>query len=147
MIWQASFTTALLGGLCIGTSASLLLLFSNRVAGISGMVAGLLTPLRAQVLWRAMFVLGLLLGGLFAWRMWPGQLPILPRPTVFGAVTLLVAGVLVGFGTRLGDGCTSGHGVCGISRGSLRSIVATLTFIACGALAVFGMRVLAGVHG
>ncbi len=147
MIWHASFTTALLGGLCIGTSASLLLLFTNRVAGISGMLAGLVTPLRAQVLWRAMFVLGLLIGGLVARGMWPGQLPLPPRPTLLGSVTLLVAGVLVGFGTRLGDGCTSGHGVCGISRGSLRSIVATVTFIACGALAVFGMRVLAGMSG
>lgn len=123
---------ALQGGAMIGLSASLLLAFTGRVAGISGIVGGLLIPRPGEVAWRLIFVLGLVLGGALAlaWSpsaFTPGEAPI-------GAVIL--GGLLVGFGTRVGNGCTSGHGVCGISRLSPRSLAATLTFISSGAITV-----------
>jgi uncharacterized protein len=125
---------ALLGGILIGLAASAMLLLEGRIAGISGIFAGVLNPVRGETGWKASFVGGLLAGG-FVLRI------VLPGAFDFGIIRpypmLLVAGLLVGFGTRLGNGCTSGHGVCGISRLSPRSIVATITFIASGALTVF----------
>jgi uncharacterized membrane protein YedE/YeeE len=123
-----TYLHSLAGGVLIGLSASGLLLFNGKIAGISGILGGLLTPLsRGDRGWRIGFVGGLLVGGVeLAVRS-----PDLVANTLdrsFGA--LVVAGLLVGFGTRLGGGCTSGHGVCGISRGSKRSIVATVTFMA-----------------
>ncbi|NMO13664.1 YeeE/YedE family protein [Pyxidicoccus fallax] len=136
----SSILPPLLGGALIGLSASFLLLANGRVAGISGVVGSLLAPVRGDVAWRVLFFGGLLAGGmLLAWL----------RPESFaapaslgsgGAALLVVAGLLVGLGSRLGNGCTSGHGVCGISRGSARSIAATLTFMAAGVLTVFLVR-------
>ncbi|PTL82766.1 YeeE/YedE family protein [Vitiosangium sp. GDMCC 1.1324] len=127
----------LLGGALLGLSASLLLLFNGRVAGISGIAGGLLPPTRGELGWRLAFLAGLVAGGLLLRVLWPASLESSARP---GAIGLVVAGLLVGFGTRLGSGCTSGHGVCGLARGATRSLVATLTFMATGALTVFVVR-------
>ncbi len=135
--------SALLGGLLIGTSASIMLLVHGRIAGITGILSGALDPLTAapERVWRLWFLGGLLLGGAILALASPERFVLgIERNTV----ELIVAGALVGWGTRLGSGCTSGHGVCGISRGSRRSIVATLTFIAAGALSVVLRRALLG---
>lgn len=133
-----SFTpgASLAGGLLVGLAAALLILLNGRIAGISGIVGGLLRPQRDDVGWRVAFVLGLLAAPV-AWI----AVAAAPRLHV-GATTpvLVAAGLLVGVGTRLGSGCTSGHGVCGISRGSLRSIAATATFMAAGFAVVFVVR-------
>jgi uncharacterized membrane protein YedE/YeeE len=122
---------SVIGGAMIGLAASLLLLGDGRIAGISGIVSGLLYPVAGDRAWRVLFVAGLLVGGLGLRLLDPALLRVdLDRST--GA--LLTAGLLVGFGTALGNGCTSGHGVCGLSRGSSRSLVATLTFMAMGVL-------------
>lgn len=123
---------ALQGGALIGLSASLLLGLNGRVMGISGIVGGLLSPSAGDVAWRALFIAGLVGGGLVALALMPGAFSA-------GSASLglvLLAGLLVGVGTRIGNGCTSGHGVCGISRFSPRSVAATLTFIGTGALTV-----------
>ena len=134
-------TASLLGGMLIGLSASAMLLANGKIAGISGIVAGLLSPTKHDTLWRLVFVAGLLAGG-FLLRFFS------PRSFEIGIVrsegALALAGLLVGFGTRLGNGCTSGHGVCGISRGSKRSLIATMTFIATGAAAVYIVNHLLG---
>lgn len=127
---------ALLGGLLIGLAAAMLLLTHGRVAGVSGLYGQLFTRDRNGRALAAWFVLGLVGSGVVLGVVWPGAFPVLAsRPT---GVTV-VAGLLVGYGTRLGGGCTSGHGVCGVSRFSVRSIVATCTFIATGALTVFAL--------
>lgn len=132
---------SLLGGALIGLSASLLLLLQGRVAGISGILGGLLSPTPGDTGWRAMFLLGLCGTGAVAAWLWPqALLPGISRSTP----TLIAAGLLVGYGTRLGSGCTSGHGVCGLSRGSPRSLIATLTFMATGIATVFAARHLGG---
>jgi len=128
---------SLIGGILIGVSASAMLLLDGKIVGISGILAGVLEPTRKETSWKACFVAGLLAGGLLLSL-------VLPKAFDFGIVrpwsVLILAGFLVGFGTRLGNGCTSGHGVCGVSRLSVRSIVATLTFIATGAATVFIVR-------
>lgn len=138
----ASFTpvAALTGGLLIGLSASLFVFLNGRIAGISGILGGLLSPARGDRLWRFAFVLGLLLAPLM-WQV-VAQLP----PIVIEAdyPLLILAGLLVGISTRYGSGCTSGHGVCGISRLSPRSLVATLAFMAAGFATVFVVRHLVG---
>lgn len=125
---------SLFGGILIGLSAAAMLLLEGRIAGISGIFAGLLRPVRNETLWKAWFVAGLVAGGLLLRIFLPGAFD-------FGIVrsygVLALAGLLVGFGTRLGNGCTSGHGVCGIGRLSIRSIVATMTFIVSGAVVVY----------
>jgi len=132
------FLIALLGGALIGLSASLLLLFNGRIAGISGIAGGLLSQrTRAEWAWRATFLLGLVGGGFLLRAFWP---QLLGAPVAPGAAWVVAAGLLVGFGTRLGNGCTSGHGVCGVARGARRSIVATMTFMATGAATVFLIR-------
>ena len=134
----SSFTpwASLAGGLLVGLAAALLLLFNGRVAGISGIVGGLVRPARGDVTWRAAFVAGLVVAPL-AWALFAA----LPRLHVQATTpVLLAAGLLVGFGTRLGSGCTSGHGVCGLSRGSPRSLAATLAFMAAGFAVVFVVR-------
>lgn len=123
---------ALAGGALIGVSASLMLAFNGRVTGISGIVGGLVHPSAGDVAWRALFVAGLVAGGIVAAFTLPGAF----TGASTGIGTALVAGLLVGVGTRVGNGCTSGHGVCGVSRFSVRSIAATLTFICTGALVV-----------
>ncbi|MDX2091567.1 MAG: YeeE/YedE thiosulfate transporter family protein [Kofleriaceae bacterium] len=124
------WTSAALGGVLIGAASALLLLLHGRIAGISGIVGGLLQPATGERAWRVAFVGGLLASGL---------LVALTHPTAIGAATrspivLVAAGLLVGFGTRLGSGCTSGHGVCGLARFSLRSFVAVATFMTTGAI-------------
>ncbi|MEO2169230.1 MAG: YeeE/YedE thiosulfate transporter family protein [bacterium] len=124
----------LVGGALIGLSASILLLWTGRIAGISGIVAGVLRPQVGEVAWRVVFLSGLLCGGLLLAAFYPAAL-VVQSPGSVGMVAL--AGILVGYGTRLGSGCTSGHGVCGISRLSPRSLIATMTFIAAGAVTVY----------
>jgi len=132
---------SLVGGMLIGMSASAMLLLNGKIAGISGILAGVLKPVSGDTLWRGSFLGGLLVGGLLL-RL------SMPHAFDFGIIRpvpmLIAAGLLVGFGTRLGSGCTSGHGVCGISRLSPRSLVATMTFIASGALVVFVVNHLMG---
>ena len=135
---------ALLGGALIGLSTSTLLLFNGRIAGISGIFGGVLLPRKGETAWRVSFLAGLISAGLVLFALYPSAFPTTPlRP--LGVVAL--AGVLVGYGTRLGNGCTSGHGVCGISRLSARSIVATLSFMTAGAIAVFLARHILGGIG
>lgn len=129
-----SFTplTATAGGLVIGLAAAMFILGIGRIAGISGIVGGLLSPARGDIAWRVLFVAGLLLAP-WVWR-FAAPLPDI-RIDANGPL-LIVAGLLVGYGTRLGSGCTSGHGVCGISRLSWRSIAATGLFMAAGFVTV-----------
>jgi hypothetical protein len=134
--------TALLGGVLIGTSAALLLLSIGRIAGISGIVFGLLPSGANDRSWRLAFVIGLLLGTLLAFSI--PDLSFELREG-FPLWALLAGGFLVGNGTRLGDGCTSGHGVCGLGRRSPRSLAATGTFLLVAIVTVFGMRHLLGV--
>jgi uncharacterized protein len=139
--------SALTGGILIGLAATLLLIATGRVAGISGIVAGLLLRARdtsdsQDDAWRGWFVAGLLGAGLGAAWFAPASLGTAPR----SLLTLAAAGLLVGIGTRLARGCTSGHGVCGLSRLSGRSLAATLAFIASGIATVTVLRSL-GVAG
>lgn len=140
---ETTFTplSATLGGLLIGLSAAALLYFNGRIAGISGIVGRLLTPEAGEVAWRAVFVLGLLVGGGALMWVYPEALPA-GHPQ--SAALLASAGLLVGFGTSLGSGCTSGHGVCGNARLSKRSLVATLTFMVTGAITVYLVGVIGG---
>jgi len=132
--------SALIGGLLIGTAATLFVLFNGRIAGTSGIVGGLLRPLAGDVAWRIAFVLGLLMAPLL-YRL-NAPLPTLQIDA--GYPLLIVAGMLVGIGTRYGAGCTSGHGVCGLSRLSPRSGVATAVFMSAGFVTVFVIRHLLG---
>lgn len=124
------------GGLLIGVAAAVLVLFNGSIAGISGIVGGLLRPARRDIAWRVAFVAGLVAVPA-VYRLF-SALPPLRIDAGWGAV--LIAGFLVGLGTRYGAGCTSGHGVCGLSRLSFRSLVATVTFMATGFLTVFLIR-------
>jgi uncharacterized protein len=126
--------SGLVGGLLIGLATTLLLLLNGRIAGISGIVGGLLTRKGSEVGWRVMFVAGLLLGAFVYMLAAGGALPVRIEASL---PIMLVAGLLVGFGTRLGSGCTSGHGVSGIARFSKRSIVATSVFMGTGIVTVF----------
>src|SRR3954470_18320452 len=129
------FLLAAIGGVLIGISAVLLMALTGRIAGISGIVGGLLPPAAARDRsWRLAFILGLI-GAPVMLRAMTGD-PLIGPPTV-GMPMLVAAGLLVGIGTTLGNGCTSGHGICGISRLSLRSIIAVLTFMATAMLTVF----------
>ncbi|HSV78517.1 MAG TPA: YeeE/YedE family protein [Ramlibacter sp.] len=139
--WNA-FTPgrAVAGGVLIGLAAAMLVLLIGRIAGVSGVVGGLLRPRRGEIGWRVAFLAGLLAAPIAyalvaAW----------PRPRIDADMEILViAGLLVGIGTRYGSGCTSGHGVCGISRLSPRSLVATVAFMAAGFETVYVMRHLVG---
>jgi len=130
--------TALTGGILLGIASAAFILLNGRVLGISGIVGGLLAPRRADIGWRLSFLLGLLLAPTALTLLAPGLIRA-PRIDA-GALTLIAAGLLVGFGTRYGSGCTSGHGVCGLSRLSPRSLVATLAFMAAGFATVFVIR-------
>nr|WP_156530439.1 YeeE/YedE family protein [Burkholderia thailandensis] len=124
------------GGLLIGAAAALLVVFDGRIAGISGIVGGLLAGRRSDAGWRAAFLVGLIAAAVVANALdWYSMSAV-----DAGWVRLIVGGVLVGIGTRYAGGCTSGHGVCGISRGALRSIVAIAVFMAAGVAAVFVLR-------
>jgi uncharacterized membrane protein YedE/YeeE len=140
ILWNA-FTpgSSLAGGVLIGVAAALMVVLLGRIAGISGIVGGLLqwTTWRqtSNWGWRLAFVLGLI-GSPLVWQWFALPAMELPR----NPLLIVLAGLLVGFGTRLGSGCTSGHGVCGLSRLSPRSLAATLTFMVTGALTVFVLR-------
>lgn len=135
--WSA-FTpwSAVAGGVLIGISAGLFILINGRIAGISGVLGGLLRPSAGDIAWRVAFI-----GGLLAAPLAYGLVMSLPRIEIEATYPLLVvAGLLVGIGTRYGSGCTSGHGVCGISRMSPRSLTATLAFMGAGFLTVYFVR-------
>ncbi|MGH8758793.1 MAG: YeeE/YedE family protein [Burkholderiales bacterium] len=128
--------SALAGGVLIGIAAAMFVLLNGRIAGISGVIGGLLNPAGGDIAWRVAFVLGLV-GAPLVYRLFL----VLPKPQIDAEyATLVVAGLLVGVGTRYGAGCTSGHGVCGLSRRSPRSLVATASFMSAGFATVFVMR-------
>lgn len=132
------------GGVLLGLAAAAFILINGRILGISGIVGGLFAGAGGDIGWRLIFLAGLMVSpfiaqGLALVGLWPTGVPAEPRITA-GAVTLIAAGLLVGYGTRLGSGCTSGHGVCGLSRLSPRSLVATMTFMAAGFVTVFLLR-------
>jgi len=131
------YAIALAGGVLIGLAATLLLWLNGRVAGVSGLVNGVLFPQRGDVAWRVAFLGGLVVAAGAYMALVPGA--SLPR-TDFSRAGLVAAGVLVGFGTRMGNGCTSGHGVCGIGRLSMRSIVAVLVFMATAIVTTYVVR-------
>lgn len=133
---------ALAGGAMLGLAAAAFLLFNGRIAGISGLLGGLvLDRAQGELGWRALFLAGIVLGALaFALVGTPPS----PESTPLGWVGAIAGGLLVGFGTRLGSGCTSGHGVCGIARFSKRSFAATMTFMAFGFVTVFVIRHILG---
>lgn len=132
--------TSLTGGLLIGLAAALFLLFNGRIAGISGIVGGLLKPARGDIAWRIAFVAGLVIAPLVYALAAP-----LPQVHVEANYpVLLIAGLLVGIGTRYGSGCTSGHGICGLSRRSPRSVMATIAFMFAGFVTVYIARHLIG---
>ncbi|MGV3742473.1 MAG: YeeE/YedE family protein [Burkholderiaceae bacterium] len=134
----ANFTpwTSLAGGMLIGLASAMFLLFNGRIAGISGIVGGLLHPVRGDMAWRIVFLLGLIVSP-FVFSM-AAPLPEVRVDADTGM--LIAAGLLVGVGTRFGSGCTSGHGVCGLSRHSPRSMVATASFMFAGFAMVYVVR-------
>jgi uncharacterized protein len=134
--------SALIGGLLIGASAALFLVLNGRIAGISGILGGLIPPERGQVGWRLAFLAGMFIAPL-AYVALGGALPAIGLDA--SLPLLVVAGLIVGFGTRLGAGCTSGHGVCGIGRGSPRSLAATAVFMATAIATVFVSRHVLGM--
>ncbi|HQS32009.1 MAG: YeeE/YedE [Polaromonas sp. 39-63-203] len=133
--------TALIGGMLIGLAAAMFALLNGRVAGISGVLGGLFKPTRGDIGWRLAFIGGLV-GASLVYRLF-ATLPAVQIDASYAA--LVVAGLLVGVGTRYGSGCTSGHGVCGLSRLSPRSLVATLSFMGAGFATVFVVRHLFGI--
>lgn len=143
MLAMDNFTpvSALSGGILIGLSVTLLLLCNGRIAGISGILGGLIAGGKAELGWRIAFLAGIVMGAfIFHWLR-----PEYYQPrTGFPPGLLVLAGFLVGFGTRMGNGCTSGHAICGIARLSLRSVVATVAFMTAGFITVYVVRHLAG---
>jgi uncharacterized membrane protein YedE/YeeE len=126
--------SGLVGGLLIGLAVALMMLLNGRIAGISSIVGGLVTPKSGDTAWRFAFVVGLLLGALAFILAVGGPTPV---DVLASPPAILIGGLLVGFGTRMGSGCTSGHGLCGIARFSRRSIVATSVFFGVAMLTVF----------
>lgn len=132
---------SLSGGMLIGLAAAVFILFSGRIAGVSGILGGLLVPARGDAAWRVAFLAGLILSAVIYRALFE-----LPKIDIAASLpVLVVAGLLVGFGTRLGSGCTSGHGVCGLSRLSPRSLAATLVFMTAGLATVFIVRHVLGL--
>jgi len=141
----ANFVPQMIGGALIGLAAASLLLLNGRILGVSGIVGGMLTrgQSRADFLWRWFFLLGMFAAGVVLAQIMPtafGVAPFQVGTSTGSTAMLVVAGLLVGFGTRLGSGCTSGHGVCGMARGAPRSIVATLVFMGFGIATVTAIR-------
>jgi uncharacterized membrane protein YedE/YeeE len=129
--------SALLGGILIGLAATIVLLLNGKLAGISGLVARIVRPVSGDTAWRATFLIGLIAGGAATFAFWPATSAFeldasWPR--------ILIGAFLVGLGTRVGGGCTSGHGVCGLSLGSRRSLVATLVFMMTGFATIYVLR-------
>lgn len=135
----SEWLSALFGGVLIGFAVSIMLVFNGRVTGVSGIFSGVLFPEKQSNLWRVFFVAGLIVGGGILFGLRPD---LFEAPADSSGFKIVLAGVLVGFGTLLGNGCTSGHGVCGIARLSPRSMSATLIFIGFGILTVFALRYL-----
>ena len=133
--------SAIIGGVMIGIASSMLLMLSGRLAGISGILAGLLPPKRGDMDWRILFIGGLLLGTLI-YQVFAGD--AYEVSFSLGWPAIVIGGLLTGIGTRIGGGCTSGHGVCGLGRLSARSGAATLTFIVAGGLTVYVVRHVVG---
>ena len=134
--------SALSGGLLIGMAACLLLLFNGRIAGVTGIVKRVWPPVQGDVSWRVLFIVGLMLGaGTYAALTGQG----VGHRTGVTPLLLVVAGLLTGFGTSMGEGCTSGHGVCGMARLSKRSIVATVCFLSAGIAMTYVVRHVFGV--
>jgi uncharacterized membrane protein YedE/YeeE len=134
---QSIYLWPLMGGLLIGVSTSLFLLSVGRVTGISGIIGNLFNSSAKDRLWRVVYIVGLMLGAFVFSHQWP-QFKVPPQQG--SLVMMLIAGLLVGYGTRLANGCTSGHGICGIARLSKRSLIATCTFMAFGMITVFLMK-------
>lgn len=132
---------SLAGGILIGLAAASFILLNGRIAGISGILGGLLAPTRGDTGWRVSFIAGLV-GAPLLWLL-AADVPVIEVEAGYPA--LIIAGLLVGIGTRYGSGCTSGHGVCGLSRLSPRSLAATVTFMAAGFATVFLIRHVIGV--
>ena len=130
------YLMATAGGALIGTASVVLLWLNGRIAGISGIMNGAFSKQRGEAGWRIAFIIGLIAGGLL--YQWITGIPLIERSD-FPLWMTVVAGLLVGYGTRLGGGCTSGHGICGVSRMSMRSIVATATFVFIGMLVATGI--------
>lgn len=130
--------SALAGGILLGLASVMFILVNGRILGISGILGGLLVPQRSDASWRVFFLLGLVLAPVTLSLVAPGLVPV-PRIEA-GSGAIVAAGLLVGLGTRYGSGCTSGHGVCGLSRLSPRSLVATLAFMASGFAVVYAVR-------
>lgn len=128
--------SALIGGMIIGLSAALFVLLNGRIAGISGILGGLLSPTANDTFWRLAFLGGMIVAPI----LWMAGATLPPIEINAGYPTLIIAGLMVGIGTRYGSGCTSGHGVCGLSRFSPRSLVATLSFMAAGFITVYIIR-------
>ena len=133
---------AVMGGLLIGIAATLMLWTSGRIAGISGILTGVLLPNKTDTPWKAIFLAGLLLGPIGTILISGRELDISVQAT---PLLSIIAGLLVGFGTRLGSGCTSGHGICGIARFSRRSFLATAVFMGCAIVTVFITKHILGV--
>ncbi len=127
--WDSFF-----GGMLLGVSALLLLLFSGKIAGISGIVSGALKNQAGDRVWRWLFIIGMVLGGILGGVAFSADVPTVYDSSLW---VLLLAGFFVGFGTKIGNGCTSGHGICGIGRFSTRSIVATCVFMLVAGITVF----------
>lgn len=137
---ESSWINGVIGGVLIGLSASILLLFNGRIAGISGMINGALEFTSSQ-LWRWYFLGGMLLGGI----LFEYVLPLPSTPSYpFSPILMILGGFLVGFGTRMGNGCTSGHGVCGLGRLSVRSLSAVISFLLSGMITVYFTRHILG---
>jgi uncharacterized membrane protein YedE/YeeE len=131
---MTQYLPPLLGGILLGISSAMFMLFAGRILGISGIVGTFLDFPKGDTSWRLVFVLGLVAGGaLFA----VFQPAVFANKLTISTPVVIVSGLLVGFGTRLGNGCTSGHGICGNSRLSVRSFLATITFMATGAVATY----------
>ncbi|MCC2521254.1 YeeE/YedE family protein [Vibrio coralliilyticus] len=134
MIFESFLWLSLIGGALLGLSATMLLMINGKVAGISGIVNGVLSPKRNDLFWRLLFLIGMVSGGALSVMVIGIEIPSTESISTF---VLVIAGLLVGFGTRLGNGCTSGHGICGVGRFSFRSIVATAIFMVVAALTVY----------
>ncbi|WP_407334222.1 YeeE/YedE family protein [Enterovibrio sp. 27052020O] len=135
--WDASMLKALLGGMLLGVSGLVLLAFNGRIAGISGILGGLLKPRKSEFSWRLLFISGMVIAGLIAPKMGFAYPDFATLSPAISPIMAIIAGLLVGIGTRLANGCTSGHGICGMGRLSKRSIVATLIFMGAAFVTVF----------
>lgn len=134
---MSSFTfpwMSLFGGMLLGLSAVILLFFNGKIAGISGIFSGIISPKKHDTRWRIVFIIAMVVGGILA--SWAFEIPF-AKEFPFSPLLVALGGIFVGVGTKLGNGCTSGHGICGMGRLSKRSIVATITFMATAIITVF----------